>query len=142
MTKKDYDDLDDLFNDLEESITNSMLTSVDQKVKKIYRNNVDKMYHAYTPSHYQRRMENGGFGDEDNWHSNIDYAGDAFEYVMTNETEPSNYAPYRLDEIIEEGIYDWKRRPQKREVYFDTQNEIDSSNEIENAIYKDLKDWF
>lgn len=143
MTKKIYDEYDELFSDLEEELSTSMLTSVDKAVKKVYKRNVEKMYDSYNPTYYQRRMESGGFGDEDNLESIVDCMGDTFEYVMTNETKPAYDANYRLDEIIESGEgYTWKRHPKARPVYEKTQDELDTSNEIENAIYKDLKDWF
>lgn len=142
MARKEYDNLDELFNDLKDELSTSMLTSVDKVVKKVYRDNVKKMYDSYNPTYYQRRYDNDGFLDENNWQSNIDEMGDSFEYVMTNETKPMYDTNYRLDEIIESGEgYTWKRHPKKRPVYEWTQEEIDSDNEVENAIYKDLKDW-
>lgn len=142
MAKRIYDDDTELFGDLEEAITNSLLTSVDRKVKKIYRGNVEKMYNSYEQTYYPRRYDDGGFLDEDNWQSSIDELGDTFEYIMTNETLANgDNRGDRLDTYIEEGIYNWKRSPGKRPVYEWTQEEIDSSNEIENVIYKDLKDW-
>lgn len=143
MGRKAYDDEFELFGDLKNDITNSMLTSVDKTVKKVYKRNVDKMYNSYNPTYYQRRMENEGFGDKDNWQSSLDCVGDTFEYVMTNETLANgDNRGDRLDTYIEEGIYNWKRHPGKREVYSNSQDELDSSNEVENAIYKDLKEWF
>lgn len=140
--KRIYDDEFELFNDLKDELSTSMLTSVDKVVKKKYRDNVKKMYNSYNPTYHQRRYDNDGFLDEDNWQSSIDEMGDSFEYIMTNETLANgDDRGDRLDKYIEEGIYSWRRHPGKREVYFDTQNEIDSSNEVENAIYKDLRDW-
>lgn len=140
--KKIYDDEFELFSDLEEELSTSMLTSVDKVVKKVYKRNVEKMYNSYNPTYYQRRMENGGFGDEDNLESRVDETGDSFEYIMTNETKPVYDTNYRLDEIIESGEgYTWKRYPKARQVSEWVQDDLDSSNEIENAIYKDLKDW-
>lgn len=142
MAKRIYDDDTELFGDLEEAITNSLLTSVDRKVKKIYKGNVKKMYNSYDRTSYIPRYDKGGFLDEDNWESRVDETGDSFEYVMTNETLANgDNRGDRLDEYIEEGSYNWSRRPGERPVYEWTQEEIDSSNEVENAIYKDLKDW-
>lgn len=142
MTKRIYDDDTELFGDLEEAITSSLLTSVDKKVKKIYKGNVKKMYNSYDRTSYIPRYDKGGFLDEDNWESRVDETGDSFEYIMTNETLANgDNRGNRLDEYIEEGSYNWSRRPGERPVYEWTQDEIDSSNEIENAIYKDLKDW-
>ena len=142
MAKRIYDDDVELFGDLEEVITNSLLTSVDRKVKKIYKDNVKKMYNSYDRTSYMPRYDKGGFLDEDNWESRVDETGDSFEYVMTNETLANgDNRGDRLDTYIEEGKYNWSRKPGERPVYEWTQDEIDSSNEIENAIYKDLKDW-
>lgn len=142
MTKRIYDDDTELFGDLEEAITSSLLTSVDKKVKKMYKGNVKKMYNSYDRTSYMPRYDKGGFLDEDNWESRVDETGDSFEYIMTNETLANgDNRGNRLDEYIEEGSYNWSRRPGERPVYEWTQDEIDSSNEIENAIYKDLKDW-
>ena len=142
MAKRIYDDDTELFGDLEEAITNSLLTSVDRKVKKIYKGNVKKMYNSYDRTSYIPRYDKGGFLDEDNWESRVDETGDSFEYVMTNKTLANgDNRGDRLDEYIEEGSYNWSRRPGERPVYEWTQEEIDSSSEVENAIYKDLKDW-
>lgn len=142
MAKNEYDDDTELFSDLEEVITNSLLTSVDRKVKKIYKGNVKKMYNSYDRTSYIPRYDKGGFLDEDNWESRVDETGDSFEYIMTNETLANgDNRGDRLDAYIEEGKYSWSRKPEKRPVYEWTQEEIDSSNEVENAIYKDLKDW-
>ena len=142
MAKRIYDDDTELFGDLEEAITNSLLTSVDRKVKKIYKGNVKKMYNSYDRTSYIPRYDKGGFLDEDNWESRVDETGDSFEYIITNETLANgDNKGDRLDTYIEEGIYNWSRKPGKREVSKLTQEEIDSSNEVENAIYKDLKDW-
>lgn len=142
MARKEYNNLDELFNDLKDELSTSMLTSVDKVVKKVYRDNVKKMYDSYNPTYYQRRYDDGGFLDENNWQSSIDETGDSFEYVMTNETLANgDDRGDKLDTYIEEGIYSWEKSPKKRPVYEWTQEEIDSSNEVENAIYKDLKDW-
>lgn len=142
MSKRIYDDEFELFSDLEEELSTSMLTSVDKVVKKVYKRNVDKMYDSYSPTSYKRRYDDKGFGDESNLESRVDETGDSFEYIMTNETLANgDNRGNRLDEYIEEGSYNWSRRPGERPVYEWTQDEIDSSNEIENAIYKDLKDW-
>ncbi|WP_133014898.1 hypothetical protein [Clostridium cuniculi] len=142
MAKRIYDDDTELFGDLEEVITNSLLTSVDRKVKKIYKGNVKKMYNSYDRTSYIPRYDKGGFLDEDNWESRVDETGDSFEYIMTNETLANgDNRGDRLDTYIEEAKYNWSRKPGKRPVYEWTQEEIDSSSEVENAIYKDLKDW-
>lgn len=142
MAKRIYDDEFELFSDLEEELTTSILTSVDKVVKKVYKRNVEKMYDSYSPTYYKRRYDDKGFGDESNLESRVDETGDSFEYVMTNETLANgDNRGDRLDTYIEEGKYNWKRHPGKREIYSNTQEEIDSSSEVENAIYKDLKDW-
>ena len=142
MAKRIYDDDAELFGDLEEAITNSLLTSVDRKVKKIYKSNVKKMYNSYDRTSYMPRYDKGGFLDEDNWESSVNELSDTFEYIITNETLANgDNKGDSLDTYIEEGKYNWSRKPGKRPVYEWTQEEIDSSNEVENAIYKDLKDW-
>lgn len=142
MTRNDYDNLDDLFNDLEDEITNSMLAGeVNKVVKEVYADNVERMYSTYEPNYYIRRgYSNGGFGDEDNWETNVTINGDNLELELTNEAKPVNDKNYRLDEIIEEGIYDYGNAP-KRPVYEWTSEELNSSNIIEKALEKDLKDW-
>lgn len=138
MSKKDYDDLDDLFNDLENEITNSMLVgSVNKVVKETYRDNVDRMYDEYESS-YERRGNDGGFGDCENWQEDISVIGNSFEYTLTNETEAVNDTR-RLDYLIEEGIYDYGDAPQ-RPVYERTNEELNSGL-VEKALERDLKDW-
>lgn len=142
MAKRIYDDEFELFSDLEEELSTSMLTSVDKVVKKVYKRNVEKMYNSYDRTSYIPRYDKGGFLDEDNWESRVDETGDSFEYIMTNETLANgDNRGDRLDTYIEEAKYNWSRKPGKRPVYEWTQEEIDSSSEVENAIYKDLKDW-
>ena len=48
MRKRIYDDEFELFSDLENDLTTSMLTSVDRKVRKVYKRNVEN-----TPKHTQ-----------------------------------------------------------------------------------------
>ena len=55
MGKRIYDDEFELFSDLEEELSTSMLTSVDKAVKKVYKRNVEKMYDSYSPTYYKRR---------------------------------------------------------------------------------------
>ncbi|WP_297993941.1 hypothetical protein [uncultured Clostridium sp.] len=142
MAKRIYDDESELFTDLEEELSNSMLTSVDKIVKKIYKRNTEKMYNSYSPTSYKRRYDNKGFGDESNLESRVDEMGESFEYIMTNETLANgDNKRDRLDSYIEEGQYKWRKKPGKRPVYKWTQEEIDSTNEVENAIYRDLKSW-
>lgn len=141
MAKKDYDDLDELFNDLEDEITTSMLVgSVSKRVRETYSNNVEKMYDSYESNYIRRGYWNGGFGDENNWETEVTINGDSFEYTLTNEAKPVYDTEYRLDEIIEEGIYDYGNAPE-RPVYEWTSEELNSGNIIEKALEKDLKDW-
>lgn len=142
MGKKDYEDLDDLLNDLSDEISTSMLVGeINNAVKEVYSNNVEKMYDAYEPKSYIRRgYWNGGFGDDANWQSSVSVLVDSLELELTNEAKPVYDTQYGLDEIIEEGIYDYGNVP-KRPVYEWTQAEIDNSNIIEKALEKDLKDW-
>lgn len=138
MSKKDYDDLDELFNDLENEITNSMLVgSINKVAKETYRKNVDRMYDEYESS-YDRRGYDGGFGDSGNLEEDLSVVGDSFEYTLTNETEAVNDTR-RLDYLIEEGIYDYGEAP-ARPVYEWTQEELDSGL-VEKALERDLKEW-
>lgn len=138
MSKKDYDDLDELFNDLENEITNSMLVgSVNKVVKETYRDNVDRMYDEYESS-YERRGNDGGFGDIGNLEEDISVIGNSFEYTLINETEAVNDTR-RLDYLIEEGIYDYGNAP-SRPVYSWTNEELNSGL-VEKALERDLKDW-
>lgn len=142
MAKRIYDDELELFSDLEEKVSNSMLTSVDKIVKNIYKRNTEKMYDSYSPTYYKRRYDNKGFSDEGNLESRVDETGEFFEYIMTNETLANgDNKGNRLDSYIEEGRYTWKKKPEKRPVYEWTQEEIDATNEVEQAIYRDLKSW-
>lgn len=141
MKKDDYDDISELLSDLEEDMSAVVFTNVDEKIKEVYSKHVEEdVYQAYEPIYYARRYNSkGGFADEDNFESNIIPTKNGFEYVLTNEAKPIYDKKYRLDEIIENGIYNSSNNPGKRKVYENTQKEIDSTNVIENEIEKNLK---
>ena len=143
MTKKDYDDLDDLFNDLESDLIDIMTDEVDKVVKKVYENQVDYMYDEYDRTYYEPRYKNDGFADEDNWRSEVTKKGDALEYTMKNTTMTNGDNVGRLDRYIEQGIYNWKRHPNKRPVYARSQEILDGTSHVDIALSEGLskKGW-
>lgn len=141
MAKKDYDDLNQLLNDLQDEISTAMLATVDKEIKEVYREKVDEAYNSYSPNYYIRRYDkDGGFGDEDMWESSLDIKRGSLEYTLTNEAKAvgEDYGE-RLDSIIENGYYQYEPNPGKREVYKNTQDELESRNIVEKALEDTLK---
>lgn len=141
MANKDYDDIAELLTDLEDDVSAILLTDLDREVKEIYKEQVNLAYSSYEPSYYIRRYDrNGGFADESNWQSDISKKRNGFEYTLENEAlAVGEDRGDRLDMIIEEGIYQYTPNPGKREVYQNTQDEIDNSDILEKALDKSLR---
>ncbi len=110
------------------------------EVKDTYRKEIEYMYTEYEPYVYERRYENFGFMDEANWELISDFNRAGVNITLTNETEAVNpLAKYRLDVMIEKGIYDFKKSPPPRPVYERTMDRIITENVVENTLEYELK---
>lgn len=135
MAKNEYDDIDDLFADLEMDLIDIMSSEVDEVTKEVYENQVDYMYEEYDRTHYNPRYKNSGFADRSNWNSKVKKIGDIVEYSMENTTLANgDNKGDRLDKYIEEGRYNWKKYPEKRPIYSRTQEILDGTAHVEMAI--------
>lgn len=139
----DYEDIESLLMDLGKDVYRTLDGGgVDKSIKRIYEEEVENMYNEFRPSMYQRRRESGGFGDRSNWEEDIKLGTNSVEYTMTNITSAESTGGIgiiQLDEFIENGIYNWKRKPPARPIYARTQKRIDSENIVENSLEKELE---
>ena len=56
MAKNEYDDIDDLYLDLEKDIQRKVLLDVGSKMKEIMKDTIDEVvFNQYIPSYYKRR---------------------------------------------------------------------------------------
>lgn len=138
MSKQNYDSLEELLSDLHQDIVRAFDDKIDDKVKDVYREEVGIMYSEYTPKEYERRME---FGNEANWDSQVDITDNGVSYTLTNEAQTALPSPYRLDEHIEEGIYNWTNMVPARPVYQRTEDK--AVEVVENELSNELnsKGW-
>lgn len=138
----DIDNIEDLeefinkFNrDLEE-----VSLSVGEDVGDLLHKNIKEMVYegGFQPHYYDRREENGGFGDRRN--IIVTPVGSGVTMVENiakgNENEPyADAKDERLDEIIEYGEdYTWNRKPNARPVFEFTKGELESG--ILEDMYK------
>lgn len=138
MAKKDRE-IEDLIMELGKDLIRAMDNKGINEVKEVYREEVDYMYQEFEPLSYSRRYTDKGFADESNWDSFVDLKGDNIILELTNETKAIN-STTRLDEIIEEGKYDWKgNNPSKRPVYERTDDRLEREQVVENVIESELK---
>lgn len=128
------DDISEILLEFKKDMLRAVDGKVNNKIKQIYKEEVDEAYNEYEPTSYQRRYDNNGFGDESNFDEDISLSNSGINYTLTNEAKPSYQSQYRLDEIIEEGKYNWKNKPEARPVYKRTQEKLESENIIENEL--------
>lgn len=112
-------------------------TEVNEDILDIYDEEVIRMYNEYTPSVYERRYDQDGFGDKEFWISDTKARGNNISYKMTNEAKAVK-SRIRLDKIIEEGIYDYPGIPE-RPVYERSMERIEQERVVENTLEKELK---
>lgn len=123
---------------IENDLEDVMDSEVTNDVKDVYDEEVIFMYDEFEPEVYERRYERNGFGDKRNWETVVYKEGKDMVFELTNETHAENDT-IRLDEIIEEGIYDWKRQPPARPVYERATLKIREEKTVENALTRGFK---
>ena len=109
---------------------------VTKEVKQVYSEEVDYMYSEYSPQVYERRYGDNGFGDENNWETNVDFKTNSIEFELVNETETYNPSNYRLDELIEKGM---GYLPKPRPVYERVDERLKNEQVVENTLKSELK---
>lgn len=140
---QEFNDIDALFNALLDDIKNSVSEEVSKEMIKIEQEHIDsQVYNAYTPKEYSRRLDNGGLRSEGNMQSTINRTNDGIEVTVHNSTTGNllygNYWEGEIQNFIEEGIYMWNCDCPPRPFIDDTQEEIDNSNRIEEAVERAL----
>ena len=135
------DDIDNILMDIEKDITRITDSKISNAVEKVYSEEVEKMYNEYDRNYYNPRYKDGGFADESNWDTDVKINKDGVVLTLINETKPKYDSTHRLDQIIEEGIYNWRRHPEARPVYERTQERIEDENMIEEILESELKKY-
>ena len=141
---QEFNDIDALFNALLDDIKDTVSEEVSKEMIKIEQEHIDsQVYGAYTPKEYNRRLDNGGLRSEENMQSTINRINDGVEVTVHNSTTGNpqyrNYWEGEIQNFIEEGIYMWNgQMPPPRPFIDDTQEEIDNSNRIEEAVERAL----
>lgn len=135
------DDIDNILIDIEKDITRITDSKISNAVEKVYSEEVEKMYNEYDRNYYNPRYKDGGFADESNWDTDVKINKDGVVLTLTNETKPKYDSIHRLDQIIEEGIYNWRRYPEARPIYKRTQERIEDENMIEEILESELKKY-
>ena len=140
---QEFNDIDALFNALLNDIKDSVSEEVSKEMIKIEQEHIDsQVYSTYTPKEYSRRLDNGGLRSEGNMQSTISDSKDGIEVTVHNSTTGNsqyrNYWGSEIQNFIEEGIYMWNCDCPPRPFIDDTQEEIDNSNRIEEAVERAL----
>lgn len=143
MSKSTYNDIDELFNDLMDDLSGELGKEIGKEMVKIEQEVIDSnVYGAFTPKEYSRRLDNGGLRSEGNMQSTISNSKDGIEVTVHNSTTGNllykNYWQGEIQNFIEEGIYMWNCDCPPRPFIDDTQEEIDNSNRIEEAVERAL----
>lgn len=149
MTRKEYNNLDDLISDLRNDIIDSMRGNVNKKIKDIYKSKAEASYREYSPkannSRY-RHGESGSFADEVNFKEEIETNKNTLTYTLENHRETDCNCVYcrsknlRIDGYIEDGIAG-KSKIKEKLVYEKAQEEVDSK--IDSFVMNELnnKGW-
>jgi hypothetical protein len=110
----------------------------------------EEVYGRYNPTSYERRGEDGGLLDKDNYDYKVSISAKGIKIFMKNLTKGVGKA-YQIDEGIVKGIdfYDWERSTiyylQEHGGYprdFYTYMEVlveDKQNKLQNIIQKQMK---
>ena len=147
MSKKEYNDIEELYADLLNDLKNIVGDEVAKEMKKIEQEVIDEnVYSVFNPKVYERRKDNGGLRSEDNMVTDISTTDDGIIIEIENMTTGNErYNDYWKDEIqplIESGSYMWNgKMPPPRPFIDDAQKEVDKK--IEEIVEKALNklDW-
>lgn len=120
--------------EIAKSINNS------NELKEAVNQGSKQIYDEFEPMTYQRRYEEGGFGDTDNIDMEVEVTGNGVEVTLTNNTlaNGDNEGEY-LDYYIDNGIYEWNRKPPERHFMEYSKNIIEENDLIKKVIKKGLQ---
>ena len=123
-----------LSQEIAKSINNS------DELKEAVNQGSKQIYDEFEPMTYQRRYEEGGFGDPDNIDMEVEITGNGVEVTLTNNTlaNGDNEGEY-LDYYIDNGIYEWNRKPPERHFMEYSKNIIEENDLIKKIIKKGLQ---
>lgn len=92
----------------------------------------------FQPTQYERRGDNGGYGDINNMP--IDRIDSDTVMITNNTTGWDDAYGQRIDSIIESGIgYTWKHQPPSRPVFKITRDKLDKNKILENVARNKLE---
>ena len=123
-----------LSQEIAKSINNS------DELKEAVNQGSKQIYDEFEPMTYQRRYENGGFGDIDNIEMEVQETGNGIEVTLTNNTlaNGDDEGEY-LDYYIDNGIYEWNRQPPERHFMEYSKNIIEENDLVKKVIKKGLQ---
>lgn len=123
-----------LSQEIAKSINNS------DELKEAVNQGSKQIYDEFEPMTYQRRYENGGFGDIDNIEMEVQETGNGIEVTLTNNTlaNGDDEGEY-LDYYIDNGIYEWNRKPSERHFMEYSKNIIEENDLVKKVIKKGLQ---
>ena len=124
--------------------------AIAEEMKNIEQEVINEVvYNAYSPTHYERRYEDGGLGDKENMEHDIEETANGFIISVKNITkgndeysEAEGYTDGYIADIIEEGKgygYGLDDVIGARPFTEISQNVIDYTDKVENTIIRELK---
>ena len=123
-----------LSQEIAKSINNS------DELKEAVNQGSKQIYDEFEPMTYQRRYENGGFGDPDNIDMEVEITGNGVEVKITNDTLAVGYNDGEyLDYYIDKGIYQTKNKPPERHFMEYSKNIIEENDLVKKVIKKGLQ---
>ena len=112
----------------------------DHELKEAVNQGSKQIYDEFEPMTYQRRYENGGFGDPDNIDMEVEVTVNSVEVTLTNDTLAVGYNDGEyLDYYIDKGIYQTKNKPPERHFMEYSKNIIEENDLIKKVIKKGLQ---
>ena len=128
-----FKEINSLFKHIETKIQDTMVDEVAETVKENMAESIqEKVYDAYDPQHYTRRMQNGGLIDKNNMEVTEIPDGISVRDVAPLDNKRTDYA---LDEIVVEGM---GYMPWARDFYFDTADKLSANHEHVTALKQGL----
>ena len=133
------EELQALLNEVKMDLELSMV-NVANEVVEVYQEHIEEdVYNAYYTDSYRRYNKTGGFADPNMIDKKILRTNNGIDLIVKNMSKARgiNKGDY-LDEIIEEGIYDFGNAG-ARPAYELTDLELNGSNIVENTLEYELK---
>lgn len=136
-------DIDNLVNYINQSIVRVMDEKVNDEVREVISEEIDYAYEEFAPLQYTRRYnESGGFADPNMIETEENLGTYGYSIEFTNEAiADGDEFGQRLDYIIENGVYNWKRKPPKRPVMARSIERLNKEKVIEISLRVGLKKY-